>query len=68
MTVEGWKMLVLHAVSRYIAGDVEPLDLLALLLNEQDEAREQLRRLGFGCTGMPWPQVVNEIETMREVH
>jgi hypothetical protein len=56
MTKEGWRELVVMA-----ALDPERLELLAQLLAEQDAAKNRLRELGFGCVGMPWSDVVEEI-------
>lgn len=62
MTAEGWRALVLQAVYRRENGDHEPFDLVVHLLTEQDQAKEGLRRLGFGVIGTPWSEVVAEIE------
>jgi hypothetical protein len=57
MTLDGWKLVVLHA-----ADDVGRRDLLAKLLYEQDQAKESLRRLGYGVIGTPWPKVIAEVD------
>lgn len=54
MTAEGWRELVLDAVRRNDHGDSSQLGLLGRLLAEQDEAKQVLRDLGYGCIGMPW--------------
>ncbi len=62
MTFEGWQDTVIDAAKRYLDdGDETLLVLLAQLLTEQDAAKEALKRLGYGCTGTPWPEVVEEI-------
>jgi hypothetical protein len=65
LTREGWRELVLAAVRRFNSGDDEMLDLLSTLLEEQDNAKQALRTLGYGCCGMPWADVVAEIEEER---
>jgi hypothetical protein len=57
MTLDGWKRVVLHATD-----DLDSIDLLAKLLYEQDQAKESLRRLGYGVTGTPWPDVIAEVD------
>jgi hypothetical protein len=65
MTAEGWRSLVFQAIDRHDRhGDPEPLNLLVQLLVEQDQAKQALREIGFGCTGMPWAEVVREIVTL----
>lgn len=56
MTAEGWAEVVTKAM-----GDRDTMALLVALLVEQDEAKHRLREMGFGVTGTPWPQVVDEI-------
>lgn len=65
MTAEGWREAVLAAVSRAAAGDPTLLELMARLLAEQDRAKQELRDIGFGCCGMPWLDVVEEIRQGR---
>lgn len=57
MTLDGWRDLVIEAVRRQ-----ESVDLLSRLLAEQDRAKSRLSALGFGCIGMPWAEVIDEIE------
>jgi hypothetical protein len=64
MTAEGWRDIVREAVVRHDGGDDELLTLVARLLAEQDDAKEALRQVGFGCTGMPWPELVRDIITL----
>jgi hypothetical protein len=67
MTAEHWRDLAVLAVRRYETGDPELLDLLARLLEEQEQARYELREIGFGCIGRPWLGIVADIrETMGE--
>jgi hypothetical protein len=65
MTDDGW-----HDAIRRAAHDRVLLDRLAQLLTEQDAAKEDLRRLGYGVTGTPWPLVIQEIANLgrRSVH
>jgi len=46
---------------RKAASDPVLAALMAKLLYEQDAAKQALRELGYGCTGMPWADVVEEI-------
>jgi hypothetical protein len=57
MTAKGWADLVTKAIS-----DPDMMALLVRLLVEQDEAKHRLREMGFGVTGTPWLQMVDEIE------
>jgi hypothetical protein len=61
MTKEGWRCAVIEAVQNADEGNDELLKLLVHLLTEQDQAKQALRDLGYGCTGMPWADVVEEI-------
>jgi hypothetical protein len=61
MTREGWRECAIEAVRRADAGEPAMLDLLARLLEQQDDAKEALRRKGYGCIGRPWPDVVLEV-------
>lgn len=64
MTADGWRLIVLGAAySNNENDDPAKLDLLASLLAQQDEAKERLRELGYGCIGSTWSDVVREIET-----
>jgi len=56
MTVEGWRDVIQQAF-----GDPARAALLAQLLAEQDHAKDRLRAMGFGVTGTPWRNVVEEI-------
>lgn len=57
MTIEGWK----EAVRRIRDGDEKMAELTAQLLFEQDQAKNALREMGYGCIGTPWPEVVEEV-------
>lgn len=57
MTAKGWTDLVTKAI-----GNPDTMALLVRLLVEQDEAKHRLREMGFGVTGTPWLQMVDEIE------
>lgn len=61
MIKEGWRQTVREAVQRANEGEPTQLALLVELLTEQDQAKQELRELGYGCTGMPWLDVVKEI-------
>jgi hypothetical protein len=61
VTVEGWRDAVLQAVRDHDAGDPTLLQLMSRLLAEQDDAKQRLRELGYGCIGMPWADVVDDI-------
>jgi hypothetical protein len=56
MTLQGWRELV----SR-IPDDPVQAELVAQLLYEQDSAKNDLRKKGYGCTGMPWRETVAEV-------
>lgn len=62
MTKEGWRDLVIQAVTDSMHGDIRTLDLLAEYLAETDRAKQILRDLGYGCTGMGIERTVREIE------
>ncbi len=63
MTQEGWFDLVRDANWAYeYDADRSRLDLLAQLLAEQDAAKSRLQQMGVGCIGMPWANVVDEIQ------
>lgn len=57
MTAQGWTNLVTKAIS-----DSDTMALLVRVLVEQDEAKHRLRGMGFGVTGTPWLQMVDQIE------
>lgn len=61
MTQDGWRAAIIKAVRDADAGDRTFLDLMASLLTEQDQAKNRLRELGYGCTGTPWPRVIDEV-------
>jgi hypothetical protein len=56
MTLKGWQAAVEKA-----KRDPEMARLMAQLLFEQDKAKNALREKGYGCTGMPWHQMVEEV-------
>lgn len=58
MTLQGWTEAVERAKT-----DEEMAALIARLLYEQDQAKEALRRKGYGCIGMPWLEMVDEVPT-----
>ena len=66
MTYTGWRDAVIEAASRHAAGDSKLLDLLTKLLVEQGAAKQALLEAGFGCTGMPWANVVAEVARWRQ--
>lgn len=57
MIAEAWQRAILRSAERFAAGDEIPVRLLASLLEQQDSAKAQLAE-HFGCTGMPWPTLV----------
>jgi hypothetical protein len=57
MTTKGWTDLVTKAI-----GNPDTMALLVRVLVEQDEAKHRLREMGFGVTGTPWAEMVDEIE------
>lgn len=64
MTKEGWREVILNATRKNDTGDSSALELLAQLLYEQDEAKNSLREKGYGCTGMPWAETVDEVPSV----
>lgn len=64
MTAEGWRDAIVQAVDASRCGEHHALTLLVQILVEQDEAKQALRQVGFGCTGMPWAEVVRDIITL----
>jgi hypothetical protein len=64
MTADGWRQTIVQVVDASRCGEDRGLDLLAQLLVEQDQAKQALRKVGFGCIGMPWADVVHEILTL----
>jgi hypothetical protein len=61
MTRDGWREVVLVVLREYQAGDTEAIEDLVRLLEEQDYARNVLRKKGYGVTGTPWPDTVAEV-------
>jgi hypothetical protein len=61
MTRDGWRELVLNTMEKYMNGNAYALELLADLLAEQDAAKAELQRKGYGCTGTPWREMVDEV-------
>jgi hypothetical protein len=61
VTQKGWREAILRAAADDAAGDATLLDLMARLLTEQDKAKNDLRRIGVGCTGMPWQKMIDEV-------
>jgi hypothetical protein len=64
MTAEGWRAALFQAIEAFRGGDPRAVDLLVQILVEQDQAKQALREVGFGCTGMPWADVVRDIITL----
>lgn len=62
MTTDGWRALAIAAVRQHDRGEDEMLDSLVQLLVEQDAAKAELQRKGYGCTGMPWLELVADVE------
>jgi hypothetical protein len=56
---------VLDAVARSDRGDSKLLDLLASLLEEVDQAKQDLRDKGYGCTGMGIRDTVGDVEPLQ---
>lgn len=61
MTRDGWAEVVLNAAEKHCDGDDSALNLLAKLLEEVDDAKQRLREIGFGVTGTPWPDIIEQI-------
>jgi hypothetical protein len=61
MTETGWRNLVLKTFDEFRAGHTESFELLIALLHEQDQAKNRLREKGYGVTGMPWIEMVEEV-------
>lgn len=62
MDKNGWRQLVLQALL-----DEERLELLAELLEDQDEAQQIFRRKGYGWTGMPWKEMAETAPDLRSL-
>ena len=62
MTRDGWREVLLVVLREYQAGDTEALEDLVRLLEEQDYARNVLRRKGYGVAGTPWLDTVAEVK------
>jgi hypothetical protein len=52
MTLDHWRQLVMHAATEAVNRDQEPLNLIAEMLYQSEEAKQELRKKGYGCTGM----------------
>lgn len=52
MTQDGWRLLIVEAVHDSENGNDEKLDLLALHLQQCDQAKQVLRDKGYGWTGV----------------
>jgi hypothetical protein len=52
LTKQNWESLIIRAVHNADRGDSESLELLALHLEEVDEAKQVLRDKGYGWTGL----------------
>jgi hypothetical protein len=65
MTKFGWRDAVKTAIWKSdVLGDNRLLDMLCELLEAQDTAKDTLGKLGYGCTGAPWAQVVEEVRRL----
>lgn len=61
MTREGWRILILRDIYRFVVlGKTDILDLLSTYLEEIDRAKQTLRNKGYGCTGMSLLETVQK--------
>lgn len=65
VTRDGWKGLVLQVVNMHDNGHPEPLDRLATILEEQERAKFELHLKGYGVTGSPLSDIIDEIPDAR---
>jgi hypothetical protein len=66
MTAACWRDLVLEAARRHSQGDPELIDLLVKVLEEQEDAKQALRRKGYGVTGTGLLRTVMEVKARPE--
>jgi hypothetical protein len=52
MTPDGWRGFLLDMVARYRRGDTGKFESALTILEEQDAARAELRRKGYGWIGL----------------
>jgi len=67
MTRDDWKKFIRDTVYDADVGDYEALDLLAQVLEEQNLAKQKLRGMGFGCTGMGLLETVGEVQGFLDI-
>jgi hypothetical protein len=65
MQAQGWKKLILSSVEKAKQGDETQLDLLALSLEELDQAKQCLINEGFSCTGMSILEAVHAVSEVQ---
>jgi hypothetical protein len=56
-----WKELVIQAVDENSKGDEARLNLLVQLITECEEAKQELRKKGYGVTGQGILKTVHEV-------
>lgn len=61
MKAAAWKSLVIRAVDSCKDGDCKSLELLSIVLEEHDLAKQLLRDKGYGWTGL---SLVKTVETL----
>jgi hypothetical protein len=60
LALEGWRGVIAKA-----ATDARLAEMAAQYLYESDSARNELRKKGYGCSGMPWKQTVDMVPPAR---
>lgn len=58
---EAWEDHIVGAVHKYWQGDNKVLSLLGKQMVEVEQAKQYLRDLGYGCTGMGILETVKEV-------
>lgn len=61
MTKEAWVDAISEAAKKYLNGDSTHINLMAQMIVEFETAKQMLRDVGFGCTGMGIVETVNEV-------
>lgn len=68
MTKDGWRNLVIQAVSDLsYSHDSSGIDLLATHLEECDKAKQALRDKGYGWTGLSILETVNQVPSATQI-
>lgn len=61
MTVQGYREGIIKAVEEHYAGDSTYLNMIAEVLEEQDEAKQALRDKGYGHTGLSLLRTIQQV-------